>query len=133
MDFIIIHLEYDTSPDTAVLDWADALLKTHANRRAIVVSHNIINTGNPGTFAGAGQAFYDALKDNPNLFLTLSGHVAGEGRRTDTFNGSTVHSLRSSEPTNGGNGWLRTEPAGNDAIRGIPLPTLTPETTPTAA
>jgi hypothetical protein len=32
MDFIVISLEYDTTPDQPVLDWADSLLKAHPNR-----------------------------------------------------------------------------------------------------
>jgi hypothetical protein len=109
MDFIVVNLEYDTSPDAAVLSWADNLLQTYSKRRAIVVSHWIINTGNPGSFGTQGQAIYDALKGNPNLFLMLCGHVPGEGRRQDTFNGNTVNSLLADyqSRTNGGNGWLR--------------------------
>jgi hypothetical protein len=40
----------------------------------------------------------------------LAGHVPGEGRRTDVFNGNTIHSLMSdyqSGYSNGGNGYLR--------------------------
>ena len=109
LEFIVLHLEYDTTPETAVLDWADALLKAHPHRRAIVSSHWIISTGNPASFGAQGQAIYDALKDNPNLFLMLCGHVHGEGRRTDTFNGTTVHSVLQDyqDALNGGNGFLR--------------------------
>src|SRR4030095_2148797 len=91
------------------LAWANSLLQTYSNRRAIVVSHWIIGTGNPGSFGAQGQAIYDALKGNPNLFLMLAGHVPGEGRRSDTFNGNTVNTLLSDyqSRTNGGNGWLR--------------------------
>ena len=109
MDFIIINLEYDTSPDQAILDWADNLLATNSNRRAIVVTHLVMNTGNPGSFRAQGQAIYDALKDRSNLFLMLGGHVFGEGRRTDVFGGNTVHSLAANyqNRANGGDGWLR--------------------------
>jgi cysteine-rich repeat protein len=117
MDFIAISFEYDTSPDPAVLSWADALLKTHASRRAIAHSHHIVNTGNPGSFGAQGQAIYDALKNNPNLFLMLSGHVCNgsppniqpEGLRQDTFEGRVVTSMLSDYQcdTAGGNGWLR--------------------------
>lgn len=112
LDFIIIHLEYDTralSFYQSVLDWADALLKAHPNRRAIITSHWIVNTGNPASFSTQGQNIYDQLKDNPNLFLMLCGHVAGEGRRTDVFEGRTVHSVLQDYQgrTNGGDGWLR--------------------------
>ena len=87
MDFIVISLEYDTTPDQAVLDWADGLLKAHPNRRAIVASHYIVGTGNPASFGTQGQAIYDNLKDNPNLFLLLCGHICEEGQRSDVFDG----------------------------------------------
>ncbi len=109
MDFINIGLEYDTTPDVVVLDWADSLLKAYPNRRAIVSTHNLINTGNPGTWSTQGQAIYEALKDNANLFLMLGGHVPGEGRRSDVFQGRTVHSLLSDYQSRslGGGGLLR--------------------------
>ncbi len=109
MDFIIIHFEYDPAANPAVLAWANGLLQANSNRRAILVSHHFVNTGNPATFGTQGQATYDALKANPNLFLMLNGHVAGEGRRQDIFGGNTVNSLLSDyqSRTNGGNGWLR--------------------------
>jgi len=108
MDFIVINLDY-TSPDAGSLDWADALLKTHSDRRAIVVSHNIIGTGNPASYASWGQNIYDALKDNPNLFLMLCGHTSGEGQRTDVYSSNTVYSLLADyqSRSNGGDGWLR--------------------------
>jgi len=111
LDFIVIHLEYDPSANPAVLAWADSLLKTYSNRRGIVVSHYIINGGFNASFGTQGQAIYNALKNNPNLFLMLSGHVPSpvEGQRQDTYNGHTVYSLMSDYQarTNGGNGWLR--------------------------
>jgi len=119
MDFIVISFEYDTTPDAAVLSWADNLLATYANRRAIVLSHFICNTGNPAGFGPQGQAIYNALRSRPNLDLMLCGHVPGEGRRQDTFNGNIVHTLLSDYQgrANGGNGWLRIlefSPANNE-------------------
>ena len=113
LDFIILHLEYDTralSFYQPVLEWADAVLKAHPHRRAIVTSHWIVNTGFPATFSTQGRAIYDHLKSNPNLFLMLCGHVAGEGRRTDVFEGRAVHSVLQDYQgrVNGGDGWLRT-------------------------
>ena len=107
MDFIVINLEYN--PSANVRNWANALLGTYSNRRAIIVSHYIINIGNPGTFGSAGQAIYNALKGNPNLFLMLCGHMHGEGRRVDVYNGNTVNTLLADyqDYANGGNGFLR--------------------------
>jgi hypothetical protein len=110
MDFIIIHFEYDPSANASVLAWAENLLQTHSDRRAILVSHHIINAGFNATFSPQGQAIYNAFRDNPNVFMMLSGHVSPpEGQRTDTFNGNTIYSIMSDYQgrTNGGNGWLR--------------------------
>ncbi len=110
MDFIVISLEYDTTPDQPVLDWADALLKANPNRRAIVATHYGVGTGNPAAFGTQGQAVYDNLKDNPNLFLIVCGHICGEGQRADVFEGRTVRTILTDYQcrTSGGTGWLRT-------------------------
>jgi hypothetical protein len=109
IDFIIIHLEYRTAVDPAVIAWADALLKEHPHRRAIVTSHWIIGGGNPASFGGQGQGIYDGLKNNPNLFMLLCGHIHAEGRRTDVYQGRTVFSFLQDYQgsANGGNGFLR--------------------------
>ena len=111
-DFIVVDLEYNAATlDAGLLGWANSILQTYANRRAIVVTHNNIGTGNPGAFSPAGQSVYDALKTNANFFLTLGGHVNpnGQGQRQDTFNGNTVYSLMADyqDWANGGSGYLR--------------------------
>lgn len=107
MDFIVINLEYDPLADPAVLSWATGLLQTYSTRKAIISSHWFLNLN--GTFGAQGQATYNAIKNYPNVFLMLCGHVAGEARRTDVFNGNTIHCLLSDYQgrTNGGNGWIR--------------------------
>ncbi|MBL9202999.1 MAG: metallophosphoesterase [Opitutaceae bacterium] len=112
LDFIILHLEFDSRPFefyAPILDWADSLLKAHPHRRAIVTTHWMIGTGNPAPFSPQGRAIYERLKHNPNLFLLLGGHMHGEGRRSDTFEGRTVHSVLQDYQAraNGGDGWLR--------------------------
>ncbi|MFD0893238.1 metallophosphoesterase [Luteolibacter ambystomatis] len=109
LDFILISLEYDTSPDAEDMAWADALLKQYPNRRAIIITHYMVDVGNPAPFSAMGQAIYNALKGNPNLMLMYGGHIHGEGRRTDTYQGRTVHSVLADYQgrTRGGDGWLR--------------------------
>lgn len=111
MDFIVINFAYNsnTGGTQAIMDWADALLKAHPNRRAILTSHWLIGTGNPASWGGHGQVLYDNLKDNPNLFLMLCGHVHGEGRRADVFEGRTVNTVLQDYQSriNGGDSWLR--------------------------
>lgn len=107
LDFIVIYFEYDTTPDPSVLDWADGLLKANPTRRGIVVSHYLIDGS--GAWGAQGQAIYNALSDNPNLFFMLGGHISGESRRTDSSAGNAVHTLLSDYQgdANGGNGFLR--------------------------
>jgi len=121
MDFLAIYLELTDSPSAAVLSWADGLLKAYPSRRGIVVSHHLIDPGDPGAWSLQGQAIYDALKGDPNLFLMLCGHTTTDGKRTDAYNGNTVHTLLADyqDRPHGGDGWLRLlefSPA-NDEIR----------------
>lgn len=105
MDFIVINLgDY---PNSGVLEWADTKLKEYSDRRAIVTSHYLLDLD--GTFGLPGQTVYEALKDNPNLFLILCGHRHGEARRVDVYNGNTINTLLADyqERANGGDGWLR--------------------------
>ena len=105
MDFVVVSLQYEPTRD--ILAWADSVLQTYSDRRAIVVAHSLIHR--TGDFTGYGQLTYEALRDNPNLFLMLAGHRPGEARRMDVHNGNTVHTLLANYQTreNGGNGWLR--------------------------
>jgi hypothetical protein len=125
MDFIIIHVEFDGTVGSILPDliaWADNLLETYSDRRAIVASHSLLCTGTlcpeslDAPFSNQGQAMYDAFKDNPNLFLMLCGHAGvstWQPRRTDTFDGNTIHTLLSNYqrfencPLSCGNGYLR--------------------------
>ncbi len=112
LDFIVIDLKFNLSTvpteSQAVLAWAHNLLQTYPNRRAIVITHNLLSTSN--VFSNDGLNIYNALKDSPNLFLMMGGHLDTEGMRTDPgTDGHTIYSLRSDYQTrpNGGNGWLR--------------------------
>jgi hypothetical protein len=121
LDFIILHLEYDMQvKHPEVLAWANNVIQTNQNRRAIVVSHGMLDTGtydpisntNAGRWTAQGPqgaAIYNALRTNSNVFLMLCGHVPGEGRRMDTFNGHSIHTVLSDYQgrTNGGDGWMR--------------------------
>jgi hypothetical protein len=123
LDFVIVNLGWDSSPDAAVLEWADDVLHTYEDRRAIVVSHYIMEIGEGASFSSQGLAIYNALRGNENLFLMLCGHRHGEGIRIDVdgFTGHTITTLLADyqDLPNGGNGWLRIlefSPA-NDVIR----------------
>ena len=107
--FIVIALEYDfEARNPGVLKWAGELLKKHADRRGIVITHSTMRPGIQGGFTKPGELAYEALKACPNLMLIIGGHITGEGRRTDRHNGSVVHSIVKDFQSDegGGNGWL---------------------------
>ncbi|RAV30240.1 metallophosphoesterase [Sinomicrobium soli] len=121
LDFVVVYIEYDREliyPEA--IEWADEIIKRYSSRKAILVSHFIIqnngtkgtNAGKPGAFSEKqGVAIYEGLKDNPNLFMMVCGHVAGngEGYREDTYNDHTVRTFLSNYQARekGGNGRLR--------------------------
>ena len=110
LDFIVIGLDsFDPAPGN--IEWAESILKANNQRRAIIVSHAIIDA--TGNFTEFGRQLYDNLKDNSNLFLMLCGHVGNsESRRSDVYLGNTVYTLLADYQTrdplfHGGDGWLR--------------------------
>lgn len=114
IDFLVISPEYDQttafSAAGGTLDWIESLVKSYPNRKVIVMSHLVVN--GDVTFSAQGKAIYDRLKIYPNFILMFGGHISGntgEVKRSDTYNGRTVHSLVSDyqSRTNGGNGLLR--------------------------
>jgi hypothetical protein len=109
LDFIALYFEYDTNPPPAKLSWGNSVLQTYSNRHAIVFSHYIGSATTPSTFSAQGAAIYTALRTNANLFFMCSGHVSGEGTRSDVFRGHTVYTLVSDYQsyTNGGDGYMR--------------------------
>lgn len=117
-DFLSISLEYRGSANTEVLDWAEGLVQAYPDRRVIVTTHHLVNTGNPASWSSYGEAIYERLKGYPNLHLMLGGHIHGEGQRTDEFEGNITHSLLQDYQgySEGGQGYLRIltfEPAHN--------------------
>jgi hypothetical protein len=110
-DYIVMQLEYWPSSD--VITWADSVLKTHANRKAIITTHGFLGTNGDHYVHGMGstQYIWDGLVvPNDNVYFVLCGHEAGEYKRTDVVNGREVHQLLADYQgrANGGDGWLRT-------------------------
>jgi hypothetical protein len=119
MDFIVINLQYQVG--SGALDWADARLKQYSGRRGIVVQHDILNLNN----SWLNQTAYNALSDNPNLFLMLCGHMHttsdGSAYRLQTRTGmDPVHILLtdyqdlSTAPNTGFLRMLTFKPAGDE-------------------
>jgi len=124
---------YDADLEEKVHNWGADVLAKHADRKAIVVSHNILRPDTssrsnfiagvgaapkPGTFTKQGKRIIEKFKHSPNVFMMLCGHVSGEALREVKFEGRTIKVLltdyqgRRNEPftdkdRNGGNGILR--------------------------
>lgn len=125
---------YDKTYEEQTLKWADSVLTANADRKAILVTHSMLTrpkgsesnqkegTGNnsvPSTYTQQGQQIYNMAKHHSNVFLTLGGHISGEGFRRDVFNGNTIkgyltdYQSRENSPyggtkdRNGGNGLMR--------------------------
>lgn len=113
-DFLVICFEYDQSSGFSAaegaLDWGENLIKQHPNHNVIVLSHWLLNEDN--SLSTQGNAIYNRYKSYPNFMLAAAGHVhtgTGEARRSDTYNGHTVHTTLQDYQfgPNGGNGLLR--------------------------
>ena len=110
VDFLVISLEYNTLPTDDVLSWAASLVQAYSTRKVIVMTHYGIDEST--AFGTQGLAIYNKLKSYPNFILFVCGHIHqsdGEARRSDVYNGNTVHTLLSDYQgrTGGGNGLLR--------------------------
>lgn len=117
MDFIVIYIEYDAMDENidAMNDWAASLCKQYSTRKAIIVSHYLINNNKvsgtnlkgEASWGKQGEKIYDRLKTCPNVFMMLCGHIGsnGEGYRQDTYAGKTIKTFLSdyqSRPLGGG-------------------------------
>ena len=95
MEFMVISIGYGMNDDE--FNWANQKLRQHPNKRAILSTHDV-NRGR----------FVDLAKQNPNVFLLVSGHYcAQEWHNTFQNNaGQTVHEIMSDYQC-GNNGFLR--------------------------
>ena len=109
LDFLIIYLDSTIIPEAGLLTWANRLMRLYSNRRAILVSHSLVTVGDPAPWISPGQEIFEAIKDNPNLFLLLCGHEPGEGQRVDNYNNTLAYTLLADYQfrPNGGDGLLR--------------------------
>lgn len=107
LDFVVVNLQYDTTPDPAVLAWARSIFLEHPNAFGILNSHYIL-TG-AGNFSAQGQAIYDTLRDVDNVQILTCGHVGAEQVRTDVFGGNVIHSMLADYQfrPESGSGWMR--------------------------
>jgi 3',5'-cyclic AMP phosphodiesterase CpdA len=106
-DYIIFNFQYH--PSDAVLAWANTTIALYPNRRAIVVTHDYLDTD--GTRTTEGNHIWNnfVFHHADQIFLVLCGHMHGEARKQDTVDGHVVYQILADYQTrpNGGDGWLR--------------------------
>ena len=108
MDFVVVYIQFDQFNDNwdNLNNWAASVLSAYPKRKAIVVTHHTVNTGDATIspnrtngkdgkedFSEQAEVLYNKLKGYSNFFMMIGGHVAGEGRRQDTYQGRTVHAM----------------------------------------
>jgi hypothetical protein len=107
LQFVVVNLQFDPTPDPAVLDWARSVFEAHPEAFGILNAHYII--GSTANFGAQGQAIYNALRATDNVQLLTCGHITGEARRTDVHQGNVIHSMLADYQGDGdgGSGYLR--------------------------
>ena len=92
MNFIVVGLPYNESGHYMNVAWADNLLQNYSDRRAIVISHDVLNSVD---LERDGIEINATLNHNQNLFLMLCGHNKQQTQKTITSNGHTVYAIQS--------------------------------------
>jgi hypothetical protein len=108
LEIVVVNLQFGAvAREAPVLDWTRKIFRQHPGAFGIVNSHYIVN--GQGNFGPAGQSIYDAVKDVSNVQLLTCGHISNEQKRTDVFEGHTVHSMLADYQSraNGGGGVMR--------------------------
>ena len=116
LKFMIVSLEF--KPRDEVLAWANQVVASHPEHRAIVLTHMYLNNknqrinqdrykvdGNNGE-----QMWQKFVKKHKNMFMVLCGHVLGNGLLTSKGDhGNDVHQILADYQglNNGGESWLR--------------------------
>lgn len=112
-DYIVLALTMAAGSDSNLMAWANGVLTSNAHRRAIVVTHSLLNPApctEPAPWTPEGPAIFGALSGNTNLFLMLCGHRHGEGRRHEVLEGGHAIDVVLADYQsyrNGGDGFLR--------------------------
>jgi hypothetical protein len=107
LEFVVVNLQYDLTPDPAVNAWARSVFEAHPDAFGVLNTHYIL--GSSGSFGAQGQAIYDTLRATENVQLMTCGHISAESRRTDVHQGNVIHSMLADYQFDGdgGTGYLR--------------------------
>lgn len=143
VDWLVIFLEF--GPRDSVVDWANAVVESHANHRVIVVTHTYLHADNahhdasrpwnphlyglasePGGVNDGKELWEKFVRKHKNISFVFNGHVLGDGLgflESTGDHGNTVYQFLTNYQMNsaGGNGFLRilelNRSTGNVAVR----------------
>lgn len=107
LEYIFLSLDYCPSLDE--ITWADNILNTYQDRKAILTTHRYLDSNGNRNECGE-NIWTNLINTHSNLQIILCGHVHTEARRTDINQaGKPVHQMLADyqDRNNGGNGWLR--------------------------
>lgn len=107
LEFVVVNIEYDQTPDPAVNAWARSVFEAHPDAFGILNMHYLL-TG-AGNFSTQGGSVYNALRGVDNVQLMTGGHVTAQQRRTEVFDGNVIHAMLAdfqADP-DGGGGFMR--------------------------
>jgi len=106
-DYIIIHLQYCPWPEHRA--WANNILQTYSDRKAIITTHGYIEgkyrtdaagdllmhhaAGEPINDGNGEDIWNDIVVPNENVFMVLCGHTADEYLRIDHVGDRTVYGI----------------------------------------
>jgi hypothetical protein len=106
-DYIFLSLDYCADNDE--IAWANSVLDTYSDRKAILTTHGYLDSSGNRDSCG-NNIWTNLVYDHSNLQIVLCGHALGEALRTDSNQeGKSVYQMLADYQgrTNGGNGWLR--------------------------
>ncbi|MGB6406452.1 MAG: S-layer homology domain-containing protein, partial [Planococcus donghaensis] len=115
-DFIMLYLGFGKDGSQETVDWANKVLKQHADRNAIVGMHENINSLNQYVTDTARTVNREIVNPNENVKMVLSGHHHGANYRVkqvenaDGTNREVLEVLANHQgnlPPDRGQGYLR--------------------------
>lgn len=117
-----LHIGLEWLPSDDAIEFAQSVMTSHPTLPVVLTTHQHLEPGNPALWTDDGatqddtgdndaeQVYRKLIEPFPQVFMLVSGHVNGIGRRSSTTAmGRNVHELLAdfqAEP-NGGNGWMQ--------------------------
>lgn len=107
VNLLIVALEYN--PRDVVLEWANQIIKKHANHRVIIATHCYMGT--QGRNSIGNKIWEQLVSKHENIFMVVCGHVGALSLQTSlNDHGGLVYEILTDYQSmkNGGDSWLRT-------------------------